>query len=509
MILIHPPIAKPCEPPAGLARLSGALTRHKVKHKVLDANLEALLYLLNNRILQDPCTTDRWTTRAFRDLTKNLASMKDWKIYRSIDRYKRAVIDLNHAVEMSANSGFTIGLSDLHHNNLSPVKSEDLIRAAEHPEQNPFYHYFSKRLPGLVREMSGTLAGFSLNYLSQALCTFAMAGFLKKEFPGVTVVLGGGLVTSWMRNPNWSSPFRGLVDHLVAGPGEYRLLSIVGIKDVKGKYFTPSYDYLPLNNYLSPGPILPYSASSGCYWNKCSFCPESAEDNPYIPIAVEQVESDLDTLVAKHDPALVHLLDNSVNTVLLKRLAEDPLHIPWYGFARITKLLADIDFCRALKRSGCVMLKLGLESGDQKVLDNMQKGIDLETASLALKTLKKAGITAYVYLLFGTPGETLSEARKTLEFVVRHRDEIRYLNLAIFNMPVCGAESGKFQTSSFYEGDLSLYADFLHPRGWGRKQVRRFLDNEFKRNEAVAEILRRDPPVFTSNHAPFFEMKAS
>lgn len=508
MILIHPPVVKPCEPPAGLARLSGALSRHKVKHKVLDANLEALLYLMNNRMSQDPRTTDRWTSRAFRDLTKNVASLKEWKIYNSIDRYKRAVIDLNHAVEMSADSGFTIGLSDLHHNGLSPLKSEDLIRAAEHPEQNPFYHYFSRRLSGLVREMSGTLAGFSLNYLSQALCTFAMAGFLKKEFHGISIVLGGGLVTSWMRNPKWSNPFSGLVDHLVSGPGEHQLLSIVGIEDVNGENFTPGYDNLPLNDYLSPGPVLPYSASSGCFWGKCSFCPESAEDNPYIPIAVEQVASDLDILIEKINPVLVHLLDNSVNTVLLKRIAEAPLHIPWYGFARITTLLTDIDFCRALKRSGCVMLKLGLESGDQKVLDGMQKGIDLKTASLALKTLKKAGIATYVYLLFGTPEETLSEARKTLEFVVRHKDEIRYLNLAIFNMPVCGTESGKFQTSSFYEGDLSLYTDFLHPGGWGRKQVRRFLDNEFRRNQAVAGILRRDPPVFTSNHAPFFEMKA-
>jgi len=508
MILIHPPVAKQSEPPAGLARLSGALSQHKVKHKVLDANLEALLYLINNRTLQGPYITDRWARRAFRDLTKNIASLKEWKIYSSIDRYKRAVIDLNHAVEMSANNGFIVGLSDLHHHDLSPLRSDDLIRASERPEQNPFYHYFSRRLSGLVQEMSGTLVGFSLNYLSQALCTFAMAGFLKKEFPGISIVLGGGLVTSWMRNPKWSNPFGGLVDHLVAGPGEYQLLSIMGIKDVKGKHFTPSYDYLPLNDYLSPGPVLPYNASSGCCWSKCSFCPETAEDNPYTQIAIEQVVSDLDTLVAKHDPALVHLLDNSVNTVLLKKLAGGPLHIPWYGFVRITKLLVDIDFCRALKRSGCVMLKLGLESGDQRVLDNMQKGIDLETASLALKTLKKAGIATYVYLLFGTPEETLPEARKTLEFVVRHKDEIRYLNLAIFNMPVCRADSTKFQTSSFYEGDLSLYTDFLHPRGWGRKQVRRFLDNEFKRNDAVAEILRRDPPVFTSNHAPFFEIKA-
>jgi radical SAM superfamily enzyme YgiQ (UPF0313 family) len=152
------------------------------------------------------------------------------------------------------------------------------------------------------------------------------------------------------------------------------------------------------------------------------------------------------------------------------------------------------------------MLKLGLESGDQAVLDSMQKGIDLEEASLALKNLGKAGISTYVYLLFGTPPEGLTEARKTLEFVVKHQDCIGFLNLAIFNMPIYGPEVEQMETRTFYEGDLSLYTSFDHPKGWNRQLIRQFLDKEFRRHPAVAPILRRDPPVFTSNHAPFFVM---
>ena len=150
------------------------------------------------------------------------------------------------------------------------------------------------------------------------------------------------------------------------------------------------------------------------------------------------------------------------------------------------------------------MLKLGLESGDQGVLDRLGKGIDLGTASRALESLGKAGIAVYCYLLFGTPAETETEARQTLEFVVRHREAIRFLNLALFNMPVAGDEAELYGTAPFYEGDLSLYTAFRHPRGWDRKRVRSFLANEFTRHPAVAAILRNDPPVFTSNHAPFF-----
>jgi radical SAM superfamily enzyme YgiQ (UPF0313 family) len=406
-----------------------------------------------------------------------------------------------------------------------------------------------------------------------------MIGFLKQEWTGVKLVLGGGLVTSWMRRPHWQNPFKGLVDHLVAGPGEAPLLSLISVypvrnssrcdskpsgalnplgiilkcdpqprcsrrprlrprgasapeggplarreqwniisNGVKGSkessekgfgidYYRPNYDSLPMRDYFAPGLILPYSSSSGCYWNRCSFCPERAEGNPYIPIPVEEVVSDLLRLVDRHKPVLIHLLDNAISPSLMKAISEHPPGVPWYGFARVTRHLTDLDFCLALKRSGCVMLKLGLESGDQAVLDDLQKGINLEEASSALKNLKKAGIATYIYLLFGTPPEGLIEARRTLEFVVKHHDCIGFLNLAIFNMPIYGPEAQQIEIKTFSEGDLSLYTSFDHPKGWSRQLIRQFLDKEFKRHPAMASILRRDPPVFTSNHAPFFVMK--
>jgi radical SAM superfamily enzyme YgiQ (UPF0313 family) len=215
---------------------------------------------------------------------------------------------------------------------------------------------------------------------------------------------------------------------------------------------------------------------------------------------LEQVSSIRDEL----KPSLLHFLDNAISPSLMQAIILNPPRIKWYGFARIHKELADEEFCRNLHRSGCVMLKLGLESGDQKVLDQMEKGIDLEMVSQVLKALRKAGISTYVYLLFGTPYETIVEARRTHEFVIKHRDEIGFLNIAIFNMPINSPEAGLFKVESFYEGDLCLYNDFIHPRGWNRKDVRKYLDQEFKRHPAVAHIIQNDPPLFTSNHAPFF-----
>ncbi|MGC2062925.1 MAG: radical SAM protein, partial [Thermodesulfovibrionales bacterium] len=364
--------------------------------------------------------------------------------------------------------------------------------------------WFRPRLTGLVLDLEPEFIGFSLNYLSQALCTFAMIGFIRREFPSVKVVLGGGLVTSWMRSPFWQNPFSGLADFVIDGAGEDKLLRLFGIS--AADTYTPEYKTMPADQYLSPGFILPYSASDGCFWNRCTFCPEKAEGNPYIPIPAGRVLADLEVLVEKTSPVLIHLLDSALTPTLMEALAEKGPRIPWYGFARISRHLTDPDFCLALKRSGCVMLKLGLESGDQQVLDTMEKGISVDMALQAMKTLKKAGIATYVYLIFGTPAENLLRARKTLEFVASHSTYIDFLNLAVFNMPVCGSGSYDFETRKFYDGDLSLYTDFSHPEGWGRKQVRHFLDNEFKKHSAVSLILKNDPVVFTSNHAPFIVM---
>jgi hypothetical protein len=524
MILIYPPVVKPCEPPAGLAKLAGVMYAHDIRCKVIDANLEGISSLLperepggyrpgkrmtgGNKGVIPKNLLNTWTNRSFRNLGTNITALSSWETYKNVDRYKRTVADINRILEVAASeSGVHLGLANYLDRNLSPVRSADLIRASETPEQNPFYGYFKKRLAEALGQECPAHVGFSLNYLSQALCTFAMIGFLKREWPGIRVILGGGLVTSWMRRGGWTNPFGGLVDNLVAGPGEAALLSIHGAAHRQGHH-APDYDVLSMNNYLAPGPVLPYSASSGCYWSRCSFCPERAEGNPYAPAPVEQVLEDISSLAEKTKPSLVHLLDNAVSPALLKGVAGSSLRLPWYGFVRVSSQLTDLDFCRALKRSGCVMLQLGLESGDQDVLDNMQKGFDLMTASAALKTLKKAGIATYVYLIFGTPWETVAEARKTLDFAVRHSREIDFLNLAIFNLPVNSPEAQELKVSDFYEGDLSLYRSFFHPRGWKRSLVRQFLDREFKKHLAIAPILRKSPPIFTSNHAPFFIMNA-
>lgn len=499
-LLIHPPLAKPGEPPPGIALLSGTLKRNGVDVTVLDANIEGVLHLLEKH----HGGNDTWTRRASRALPAALAAVRNKKTFENPDRYRRAVSDINRILSVSTDSSnVRLSLSDYRDEILSPLRSGDCVKSFEHPEHNPFYPYFRERLSLLFESDEPAVIGISLNYLSQALTAFALIGFLRRLAPATKIVVGGGLATSWKRSPAWKDPFRGIVDLWVDGPGEASLLSLFKESAV-GHQGLPRYDGLPLSQYLSPAVVLPYSASRGCYWRRCTFCPEKAEGSVYHPLAPKLVTGELQELVRHVKPGLIHLLDNALSPSLLEGLVLDPPGAPWYGFARMTDHLADPALCHDLRRSGCVMLKLGLESGSQEVLDALQKGINLDTASRVLDNLRNAGIATYVYLLFGTPRESFAEARQTLDFTVRNSESIGFLNLALFNLPAWGAEAASLKSDPFYDGDLMLYRNFCHPRGWNRQQVRTFIDREFKRHPAVAAIVRRDPPFFSSNHASFF-----
>ena len=502
MLIIHPPLTKPCEPPAALAYLSAILAAHNHPCTVIDMNIEGIHSLFET---PEPAN-DTWSRRALKAKEKNIEALQSPDIYLNLDRYKRAVSDLNRILENEGNR-FNIQLSFGNYvdRQKSPLKSSDLLLAAQQPETNIFFPYFSRRLKEMVTLHHPTTIGISLNYLSQALCSFSLIGLIRSLFPEIKIILGGGLITTWLSNPSWEDPFPDLVDKYISGKGEEPLLNFLGIQSTI-KYAPPSYTDLVDNRYLSPGFVLPYTTSTGCFWKKCSFCPEKTENSRYRHVPPATTVQDIETLGHQTRPALIHFLDNAVSPATMKALCDNPPGIPWYGFARIDAQLGSKDFCISLSNSGCTMLKLGLESGNQAVLDSMEKGIDLDMASRVLENLHAAGIATYVYLLFGTPSETEKEARQTLSFVEKHHEHISFLNLAIFNLPICSTETAFLEISEFYDGDLSIYRNFTHPQGWNRRAVRNFLDMTFKRSPAVAAILKRDPPFFTSNHAPFFPL---
>ena len=77
----------------------------------------------------------------------------------------------------------------------------------------------------------------------------------------------------------------------------------------------------------------------------------------------------------------------------------------------------------ALRRSGCAEVWMGVESGAQKILDAMDKGIRVEQVPKARENLRNNGIRACYFLQFGYPGETWEDIQSTVELVRNTRPD--------------------------------------------------------------------------------------
>ncbi len=511
MLLLYPPVARSCEAPIGIARLAAYLHSQGTAATCLDLNQEGQQWLLD----QEVDATDTWTKGAQKRRAGNMALLRSESGYQDFDRYARAVRDLSRSMAAAVDSRSLPGLADYQDQLLSPLRLADLCASASTPEGNPFFPFFSRRLAegveGLGADGRRLVIGLSIIFLSQALPAFAIIGHIRREFPKASILVGGGLVTSWL-SLGLVAPgetFGGLVDALLPGRGEDSIAPWLDRKNYLPKIeraVCPDYSDFAGLAYLAPGPIIPYSFSSGCPWKKCSFCPEKAEDSIYVGTRVGEAMKDLSLLGRECRPRLFHFTDNEISPLYLNALAKHPPGPPWYGFARFTPLLTDPAYCASLAASGCLMLQLGLESGDQTVLDALGKGTRIDSIRAALACLRAAGIRVYLYVLFGTPPESKASALITRDFMEEEADRISWLNLAIFNMPVSAPDASLYSTRAFYEGDLSLYCEFSHPDGWNRGQVRRFIREDLESRDGIRAIMRRTPPIFTSSHAAFFPL---
>jgi len=492
MLLIYPPIAKASEAPCGLALLAGALKSHHIPFQVMDMNLGAQEYILEEYFRKYPKKAH------YRN------QIRSRETYDHPQSYSRAIHELSRGLDSL--KSWQITLSNYTDPLLDPLESSHLLQAAKEYQASPFFSYYQHSLSPLLADGKIQHVGISLQFIHQALGTFSLIGYIKNHYPNIKIILGGGLINSWYTLKSWENPFGQVVDKIITGQGEKKLLQYLGIQADPQKLAKniPDYSWILNRPYYSPGLILPVSASQGCSWRRCKFCPELAEKSSYSSLKTDQVIENLKELEEEYHPALFHFMDNEISPALLGALGRSKLQTPWYGFTRFYKQLKDKAYCRALKDSGCTMLKLGLESGDQEVLNALDKGVCLEDVSPILQNLKEAGIKTFVYILFGTPVEDYNSARKTLDFVEKHAPYINYLNVAIYNQPIGNREFALEKEFSYSAADLSLYRGFEHPKGWNRGTIRKFLKDEFIQNRKIREILNRTPPQFGANHGAFF-----
>jgi len=116
-------------------------------------------------------------------------------------------------------------------------------------------------------------------------------------------------------------------------------------------------------------------------------------------------------------------------------IKERRLRYDWIGNARANT--ADLPLLERLRESGCTVLKIGVESGDDELLRRMKKGLTVRNTREFFANCHKAGISPHAHIMFGVPGETRETLKRTIDFIFEL--EPATLDIGIM-MPYPGSE---------------------------------------------------------------------
>jgi Radical SAM superfamily len=209
------------------------------------------------------------------------------------------------------------------------------------------------------------------------------------------------------------------------------------------------YDALPTPVYSHSGeylfPMLPFHMRHGCCWGKCKFCSISRGAGAgYLERSVDRVAAELGEIVATYDPAALICRDNAVNGGNIVALCERIRDFgkPWLCYARTDLTRDEVD---ALALAGCKAVYLGVESGSDRVLEAMNKGVTAADHDRVMAELADAGIEPIPSIFVGAPWETDDDFEKTCDLVRRQSGRARLVNVYQFRWSpgAPGAAEGK------------------------------------------------------------------
>ena len=151
--------------------------------------------------------------------------------------------------------------------------------------------------------------------------------------------------------------------------------------------------------------LLPFTLKHGCSWGRCRFCSLSRGWNSgYLERSAKAVIKELEATIDQYDPAVLVCRDHTLNGRNLIEFCAyfDGFNKPWCGQSR-----ADLSGkkMQALRRAGCRGIFFGLESGSDRTLRVMNKGITSEQMSVFIKRLHSNGIFPAPSVIIGAPGE--------------------------------------------------------------------------------------------------------
>lgn len=168
-------------------------------------------------------------------------------------------------------------------------------------------------------------------------------------------------------------------------------------------------------------PIAIVMTSRGCK-ARCIYCFQMKGERRIRFRSVENVVQEIDELINRYGFKEIRFLDETFTAdreramEILRQLKQKKLKFSFYVSSRVNTV--DYELLKAMKDAGCWAILFGAESGVQKNLNTMKKGISLDQTRAAVKAAKKAGLKVYTPFIIGIPGETYQEALKTIDFAI-------------------------------------------------------------------------------------------
>jgi anaerobic magnesium-protoporphyrin IX monomethyl ester cyclase len=346
-----------------------------------------------------------------------------------------------------------------------PFMSSEILEALDDDQINVYRDVYRRLIKPVMEKDRPGVVGISVVQQKQLISTFTFCKMIKEDFPDTHITLGGNIITRLRDVFKEADSLFEYFDSAVVYEGENAFLQLIEAVETKSSFSglpnliykddqgihvnkevrsedlsklpPPDFDGLPLDKYFIPELILPYLATRGCYWGRCTFCDHfQGYVEGFRTKQVDQIVEEIEFLKKKHATRFFHFTDESYPPALFRKLSrqliEKKTDIVWTTHMRFEESLLDEPVWQDAWDSGCRYLHFGYESGNQRVLKLMDKATDLTAIQTNLRMSSDAGIWNHIMGFFGFPGETLEEVEDSKNFVHNNRENIQSLGFMTF-----------------------------------------------------------------------------
>lgn len=183
----------------------------------------------------------------------------------------------------------------------------------------------------------------------------------------------------------------------------------------------PMHKYLDVWKKKHGKSALNVSTQRGCPYT-CQWCSTAVYGQSYRRRSPENVCDEIELLLKTYKPDTIWFVDDvfTVSHKWLKAFADEvekrKLKFSYECISRADRMNEEV--IADLKRSGCFRIWIGAESGSQKIIDRMDRRVNVAQVREMLRETRAAGIETGTFIMLGYPGETEQDIMDTVNHLV-------------------------------------------------------------------------------------------